>query len=433
MKRLALIFFLLLLLLQDILPQTQVLKVGNAVQYWYTHSPGELRLTIDTELINGKEYFKRKISDYTVNPNFHRFSYERIDGDSIYYILSSKNTDSLVFNFNWIPGMLIKSDTVVFDSLFNLRFLYCEKLDSVKIETTFLPNDTVYYISIFGINLTNGDTLTVFPSTNRIYKKLGRKYNMEPLGFMDGVKIDGIRYGTVFPFPEEIVFSTDSLFVTSVIDTGSVFIVNNSDFPLRVDSIISVGSFFGYRGWFSLPQTNFWFYLIQSYPSYWTDTLRIIIAPHDSIKVSFFDVDLCPICDYSIKDYFIDTLRFVFTYLYNQEYNFNFSKFIQISGEGHTSIINEGDIKDKRFYLYQNYPNPFNPTTTIHFELGSKQFVALRVFNSLGQHVKTLIEEEKQIGKYEIDFDAASIPSGVYFYQLVADGKIQTKKMLIIR
>lgn len=79
-------------------------------------------------------------------------------------------------------------------------------------------------------------------------------------------------------------------------------------------------------------------------------------------------------------------------------------------------------VPDERA-LYQNYPNPFNPTTTISFTLDVTSFVTLKVYNILGQEVAALLTHESMDeGMQDIDFDANALPSGVYFYHLVAEG-----------
>ncbi|MBI4546893.1 MAG: T9SS type A sorting domain-containing protein [Ignavibacteriae bacterium] len=73
------------------------------------------------------------------------------------------------------------------------------------------------------------------------------------------------------------------------------------------------------------------------------------------------------------------------------------------------------------FALNQNYPNPFNPTTTIEFDLAKPALVTLKVFNTLGQEVATLLDhEEMDSGLEEVDFNASGLPSGIYFYRLIA-------------
>ena len=89
-----------------------------------------------------------------------------------------------------------------------------------------------------------------------------------------------------------------------------------------------------------------------------------------------------------------------------------------------------------KFALNQNYPNPFNPTTTIAFELPYDGIVTLNVYNMLGQEVATLANrEEFTEGSNEIEFDASSLASGVYYYRInVNDGQFtQVNKMLLVK
>jgi hypothetical protein len=85
------------------------------------------------------------------------------------------------------------------------------------------------------------------------------------------------------------------------------------------------------------------------------------------------------------------------------------------------------------FVLEQNYPNPFNPSTTIKLSIPEKEQVNLVVFNSLGQEVKTLVNEERRQGSYEVNFNAFNLPSGIYFYRLQTGNLIETKKMLFVK
>jgi len=107
--------------------------------------------------------------------------------------------------------------------------------------------------------------------------------------------------------------------------------------------------------------------------------------------------------------------------------------------------VDKGEVVlPKLFSLGQNYPNPFNPTTTIRFEIGigggPQQSVqtSLRVYNILGQRVKTLVDEPKSPGIYYQTWDGKDeqgdkVSSGVYFYQLRAGGYNQTKKMVLLK
>jgi hypothetical protein len=83
--------------------------------------------------------------------------------------------------------------------------------------------------------------------------------------------------------------------------------------------------------------------------------------------------------------------------------------------------------------LSQNYPNPFNPTTRIRFTLEQNSDVKLRVYDSSGRLIRTLIDQELAAGLYEPSFDGSELASGVYFYQLITDRKNIVKKMTLIK
>ncbi len=86
------------------------------------------------------------------------------------------------------------------------------------------------------------------------------------------------------------------------------------------------------------------------------------------------------------------------------------------------------------YALSQNFPNPFNPSTTIQFALATTQFAELKVFNSLGQEVKTLFSGVGEAGVInEVQFDGREFASGVYFYSLTAEGRHEIKKMLLLK
>ncbi len=101
---------------------------------------------------------------------------------------------------------------------------------------------------------------------------------------------------------------------------------------------------------------------------------------------------------------------------------------------GHTSDIVEHNTEIPATYsLSQNYPNPFNPATTINFSIPKAGNVSLKVFNVLGQEVKTLVNGYQQAGKYTVSFDASSLTSGVYFYSISSESFNQVKKMLLLK
>ena len=85
------------------------------------------------------------------------------------------------------------------------------------------------------------------------------------------------------------------------------------------------------------------------------------------------------------------------------------------------------------FTLLQNYPNPFNPTTNIVFNLPVRSSVRIVLYNSIGEKVKDLLNADMASGHHEITYDAFDISSGIYYYQLQADGFSQTKEMLLLK
>jgi hypothetical protein len=84
-------------------------------------------------------------------------------------------------------------------------------------------------------------------------------------------------------------------------------------------------------------------------------------------------------------------------------------------------------------FLKQNYPNPFNPVTIINYSIPSTSYVQLKVYDTLGKEIATLVNEKLVPGNYEVTFNAGKISSGVYFYTLIFNNKIITKKMLLTK
>jgi hypothetical protein len=104
-------------------------------------------------------------------------------------------------------------------------------------------------------------------------------------------------------------------------------------------------------------------------------------------------------------------------------------------------ISNDGLSVPTRYGLTQNYPNPFNPSTTISFQLSALSIVNLKVFDLLGREVAVLVDETRQPGSYTVQWNASTMPSGIYFYRLQArptgGGQIgefrETKKMILVK
>jgi len=93
------------------------------------------------------------------------------------------------------------------------------------------------------------------------------------------------------------------------------------------------------------------------------------------------------------------------------------------------------DIREiiEEYSLEQNYPNPFNPSTKITFQIPESGLVSLKIYDVLGIEIATLLNEEKNPGKYELDFNASYLSSGIYFYTLRAGNFTSIKKMILIK
>jgi len=125
--------------------------------------------------------------------------------------------------------------------------------------------------------------------------------------------------------------------------------------------------------------------------------------------------------------------NYVDKYLADGKYSYRLKQ-VDYTGSYEYSDVVEVDFKTFNSYqLEQNYPNPFNPSTTIGFVLKEKGNVKITVLNSIGEEVAVLLNEEKESGYHTVEFNAANLPSGIYFYQLQAGGYVQMKKMLLLK
>jgi hypothetical protein len=113
------------------------------------------------------------------------------------------------------------------------------------------------------------------------------------------------------------------------------------------------------------------------------------------------------------------------------------------------TAVENNKMEPTTFKLFQNYPNPFgsatpsgNPTTTIKYSIPASEtqnfasltkMVTLKIYDVLGREIKTLVNEQQTPGNYSVKFNAANLPSGVYFYRLKAGNFVQTKKMVLLR
>ena len=154
---------------------------------------------------------------------------------------------------------------------------------------------------------------------------------------------------------------------------------------------------------------------------YVDEILPMEISPHDSIEMTirFEPIEEGRFTDKINFRYVTDTLLIA----------------QQIFIQGETSLTTEiEDLTETLIYsLSQNYPNPFNPSTSIQYQVPTLSSVIIKIYDLLGNEIRTIVSEKKQAGNYEFEFDATGLPSGTYFYRLRAGNFIKTKKMMLMK
>lgn len=98
-----------------------------------------------------------------------------------------------------------------------------------------------------------------------------------------------------------------------------------------------------------------------------------------------------------------------------------------------TGVNETGNPLPTEFSISQNYPNPFNPTTTITYSIPEASRVTLKVYDILGEEVATLVNDNKSVGNYQVNFDASKLASGMYIYTITAGNYNASKKMMLLK
>ena len=102
-------------------------------------------------------------------------------------------------------------------------------------------------------------------------------------------------------------------------------------------------------------------------------------------------------------------------------------------GDITVGVEEEENLLPAEFTLYQNYPNPFNPETTIKFDIPESDFVTLKIYDVLGNEIKTLVNENKSPGSYNVKFNGRGLASGMYIYKLSTSKFTSIKKLLLVK
>jgi phosphatidylserine/phosphatidylglycerophosphate/cardiolipin synthase-like enzyme len=116
--------------------------------------------------------------------------------------------------------------------------------------------------------------------------------------------------------------------------------------------------------------------------------------------------------------------------LYLQEFT---QRYTESGGKDTIQILKINERSPFEMKLFQNFPNPFNPLTMISYQLPINNYVKLKIYDALGREIANLVTENQPAGYHEVQWNAAGVPSGIYFYRLIVDSFIDTKKMIYLK
>jgi len=140
---------------------------------------------------------------------------------------------------------------------------------------------------------------------------------------------------------------------------------------------------------------------------------------------------------WQVQDSTENTLRSLFFIDENTGWGVGpFGNILKTSSGGLVSVRDEGygeKMSPGQFGLFQNYPNPFHSLTTISYQLPVTSHVRLNVYDLQGKMIKTLVDKKQSAGNYDLIFDGAGLPAGIYYYQLTDEKRVSVKKMLLIK
>ena len=150
------------------------------------------------------------------------------------------------------------------------------------------------------------------------------------------------------------------------------------------------------------------------------------VGSENFVLLESVDENIITFTDNSVVDTQMYSYR---VYAYNSTASSGFSNTTSVV----TAIPVELNAIPDKFQLIQNYPNPFNPSTKIHFTLSNRQVVTLKIYDTLGREIETLLSDDKPAGYYDVVWNSGYFPSGVSFCQLKSEDYTDTKKLLLLK
>jgi len=196
---------------------------------------------------------------------------------------------------------------------------------------------------------------------------------------------------------------------------------------------VSTGWTTCYSGTYTLPGTG-WQYINLTTPFLWngTSNLLIEVCYNNSSWTAYSPVYATSATSMMVGQYSDLSTGDGCTQLTSPSvltYRANTCLVINIANK----VSNNTNGVPVEYKLSQNYPNPFNPVTKISFDIPKQGLVTLKIYDVLGREVRTLVNEVKNAGSYTVDFNAAELSSGVYFYKLEVNGFSDVKRMMLIK
>ncbi len=135
----------------------------------------------------------------------------------------------------------------------------------------------------------------------------------------------------------------------------------------------------------------------------------------------------------TINSHWVDEKMFVVVFLQSASKKTVYQSEMRSVTFFNVTSVKPNESLPAEFSLGQNYPNPFNPSTTIEFTIAHPEFVTMKVFDILGNHVETLVKENLSAGKHTVRFEPPSLSSGLYYYTLQSGSTMSVRKMLLLK
>jgi hypothetical protein len=386
MKKLVFLFFTLssfTLLFSQHLP----LQIGNQWHYAPGLVPSNYYAAIatDTVFINNNKYFK---IEYW-NPDssiLYWTHYDRIEGDSLYYSYIN-GRDNLVFNFNWPDNFIYSTPSSIDSNCIDLMLVLRNPGQVWGVLTDLY--------TVFGGFYCTGMIDTAWTLSSLTYSKYFGGINARD-GVLVGALINGVTYGTLYPLPVELLSFSSSVNDNDItLSWITATETNNSGFEIQRNTPLNPLS----RG--EAEGRDVW------------ENIGFVNGSGTTTETK----------TYSYKDENLAAGKYQY-------------RLKQIDFDGtfeYSNIIEAEILPPAKFSLEQNYPNPFNPSTKISWQSPVSSHQTLKVYDMLGNEIMTLVNEFRIAGKYEVEFNASTLASGLYFYQIKCEGLTQTKKMILIR